>query len=142
MNWLTEWKREPFHKKEYAKFGAYAQSRAGFCWACGADNRSQPKTYFAPWMIQRCHIVSKPRLEDRRAVVLLCPVCHFDEVHRKKTLSIENLLWLKRLFDPNWFCLEFLQKCSIRRIQQPLELPAAFVSRFMKTGLTRGKINA
>jgi len=45
------------------------------CWAC--RGRRKPEWWHAPWNpVERAHIVNKPRVEDRRAVVLLCPLCH------------------------------------------------------------------
>ncbi len=87
-----------------------------WCWACGRDNRQRPKFWAgAPWYLQRAHIAAgsgtMPRLVDRRAIIVLCPLCH--HVHRHtggqvvkvngqdvRTLGDEHTLWIKCVRDP------------------------------------------
>lgn len=146
MNWLSEWKtnrRE--HERKYREFSAYANER-GFCWACGRTGsyRDKPKNWFAPWLIHRAHIVNKPRLEDRRCVNLLCPICHDIADGRRavdRELTTANMLFLKQLFDPTHFDLVLLQRCSVRKLPGATDLSAAFLLEFQqRRGLTRSQI--
>ncbi len=43
-----------------------------WCWYCGRGYTDIPDWWHAPWVIERAHIVNKPRAEDRRAAILLC----------------------------------------------------------------------
>lgn len=102
------------------------------CWACGAWKRQE--NYFAPWMIERAHIVNKPRRLDRRLVVMLCSVCHrishgerlsgFD----RSKLELAHLLTLKKECDPDWWDLEFIQRHSIRILPELEPLPFEYRS--------------
>jgi len=99
-----------------------------YCWCCGRDCSTLPIWWLAPFLIERAHIVNKPRSKDRRAVVLLCSICHrvqhgaiIREAEHKKpfpAISLENMLWMKWKFDREYLDLGFLRTCSIR------ELPA------------------
>lgn len=95
-----------------------------WCWWCG---RGQ-ETYYAPdwwgsvWLIERAHIVNKPRVEDRRAVVLLCSLCHklsHGETFNQETIrapSLNNMLWIKERFDPGFYCRRWLRDRSVRSL--------------------------
>jgi len=105
-----------------------------WCWSCGAGGSDAPKKWHGPFLIERAHIVNKPRVEDRRAVVLLCSLCHRQEHgsdvsaygrKSKSGLELPELLWLKRRFDPKYFDREFLSKhCvgKLPRAQRPVGL--------------------
>jgi hypothetical protein len=105
----------------------YEQYRGEQCQACGATRRLPG--YYAPWFIERAHIVNKPRICDRRAVVLLCSVCHkFQHGERlsgflRPKLQLEHLLAIKFTCDPDYYDHEFLQRYSVRILPDPLELP-------------------
>lgn len=88
-------------------------------------------------MIERAHIVNKPRRIDRRAVLGLCSICHKTQHGERLAgfsryrLDVSNMLALKELIDPDWFDLEFLQTCSVRRLPAP-KLPDGFNSDVLK----------
>lgn len=146
MGWLQDWKADKrSHVATYHDFRDYAQ-QGGFCWACGrtAAFRDKPCDYGAKWIIQRAHITSKPRLEDRRVVNLLCPCCHeiCDDAGDDR-ITLENMIFLKQLFDPEWFDIDLLQKCSIRILPAACDLSADMIAEFQsRRGLTREPINA
>lgn len=100
-----------------------------FCWACGRDDRQRPDNWFADrWEMHRAHLAAGAskmiRLLDRRAAVILCPLCHF--VHTTNgigrnmvcgqeipQLSNANVLFLKRCrdvdhWDPDWLAKHWL----------------------------------
>lgn len=108
-----------------------------FCWACGRGKNSRPSWWHATWLIERAHIVNKPRVEDRRCVVLLCSGCHKGSVHGERfpqrelpRLSVANLIWLKRLQDSAYFDLSFLQRHSVRILPRAAKPPAAFSAEY------------
>lgn len=96
-----------------------------YCWQCGREWRHQPRDWFAPWIIERAHVVSSPRAKDRRAVILLCSGCHRASHgintagDRFQSCELRVALWLKRTFDPDYFDLEFLQRHSIVKLPRP-----------------------
>jgi len=110
-----------------------AQTDWPCCWACGrmGDWFHQPGWWNAPWLLHRAHIVSHPRVEDARVIVLLDPVCH-GRAHNERyavepdvpALTLANLLWLKQAFEPARFDWEFLQRHSTQRLPEPESLPA------------------
>lgn len=90
-----------------------------YCWGCGEDNYP-PQWWNAPWLIERAHIVNNPRRKDRRAIVLLCSECHkqshgnvFPQGQGLSRLTVGNMLWLKRTYDPWFYDREFLGTCCI-----------------------------
>ena len=93
------------------------------CWACFSN--SKPKNYLGPWLIERAHIVNKPRREDRRLVVMLCTICHKAN-HGERIagnirprLTTSMMIQIKKEFDPLWFDLEFMGKHSVRMLYEP-----------------------
>lgn len=96
-----------------------------WCWWCGRGLEHQPASWSAPWIIERAHIVNNPRREDRRAVVLLCSMCHRVQHGEQLVLpgmtqivrpGLAQLIWMKRNRDPEFFCREFLQANHIGRL--------------------------
>ena len=106
-----------------------------YCWAC--RGRRKPEWWHAPWNpVERAHIVNKPRVEDRRAVVLLCPLCHNALDQRVKyandnrpQLTVGNAVWLKIEYDPQYFDLDFLKRHSVRQDLASEPLPAWYRRR-------------
>jgi len=95
------------------------------CWACGRSDRDRPSWWNAPWLIERSHIVNKPRAEDRRAVVLLCSLCH--RIQHGETfynlrdapvvpLTVANMLWLKRQHDPAFYDRQWLEAHTVGKL--------------------------
>lgn len=110
-----------------------------FCWACGRTGRYQdkPAWWFGPWLIERAHIANKPRARDRRAVILLCSLCHrVQHGERFKgsdlpQLTTENMRWLKCCADSEWYDEEFLRRHSIRRDMLVHEPPREYQDEFI-----------
>ncbi len=104
-----------------------------WCFWCGRGLEHRPNGWFAPWLIERAHIVNKPRVEDRRAVILLCSWCHKVQHGEQLVLpgvkpsdlrpSLSNMLWLKKYFDPEYYDWNWLNRHSVG------QLPAARCSR-------------
>lgn len=102
------------------------------CWMCGrtADFSDKPSWWHGPWLIERHHIVRKPRVEDRRAVVMLDSFCHrvqhgdwfvqADAHTRPATLS--QLLWLKKRRDPRYWDRAWLAKHVVGKLPRAKEL--------------------
>lgn len=101
------------------------------CWACGRYVWHCPEWWAGPFFIHRAHVVSHPRVEDARVIVLLDPMCH-GRAHGERyaaepdvpALTVANLLWLKITFDKPRFDREFLQRHSVQRLPEPEPLPA------------------
>lgn len=100
------------------------------CWACGAS--SCPRGWYAPWLVERAHIVNKPRREDRRVCVLLCSVCHRVQHGERLAgfarprLELPHMLALKITCDPGFWDPAFMQSCSVQRLPEPEVLPEFF----------------
>ena len=114
------------HPDRYNHF--VAEAATPWCWGCGRGDRDPPDWYHAPWFLQRHHIVNKPRVEDRRAVILLCPVCH-GRIHGERyresqgwALTLPAQLWLKRTYDRDFYDRGFLRKHHIGRLP-PAHIP-------------------
>lgn len=94
------------------------------CWACGEGCWAMPDGWGAPWSIERAHIVSKPRVEDRRVIVMLCSACHkaqHGEVlpgFERPALTVGQMLWLKRERDRQWYDPVFLAKHCVGRLPE------------------------
>lgn len=122
-------------KQAYRHF--IIESAYCWCWLCGRDQWQRPEWWHAPWMLHRSHIVRSPRIEDPRAVVIQCPVCH-DVFHGKRfaaepnlpPITIGNLLWLKERFQPELFDRTFLQRYSVQRLPRASAPPAVYVAAY------------
>ena len=106
------------------------------CWACGRSLMQWPHDWGAPWVIERAHIVHNPRVEDRRAVILLDSACHRTS-HGERIagwelpqLTVAMMLWLKRERDPAFYDLAFLQKHSIKRLPEPEPPPQEYLDAY------------
>lgn len=128
-------------------------SRKQFCWLSGYTARFKPRWWSSPWWLQVAHIHSgsgsAKRMDDRRAVVLLCPLAHELHVadshrHRTKvignvpypTIDASHLIWLKRYFDPNFYDEDYLERIWIGSPPRPTK-PDDFWIQMLKrhTGL-------
>ena len=108
------------------------------CWFCGRWGHEVPERWNSPWLLEKCHIVNKPRVCDVRVIVLMCSGCH------KKSHGLEiagfdieaptlaNMIWLKKIFDPDRFDLAFLRKHSIGNLPEPKEPPDSVQKEFRK----------
>lgn len=113
----------PWQEPDYNARFEYDAMRSLFfsCWFCLASKK--PFDYFGPWVIERAHIVNKPRREDRRLVVMLCTICH-KASHGERVagfvrpkLSAANMAYLKQQHDPEWFDLPFINAHSVRIVE-------------------------
>ena len=93
------------------------------CWSCGRTANQRPRWWCAPWLIERAHIVNNPRLERREVCLLLCSLCHkvdhgerFPELPHLKPLTMVEKLQAKRRFDPDFYDMDLLQSCSVKRL--------------------------
>lgn len=100
-----------------------------WCWACGRMSVDRPRGWAGPWLIERAHIVNKPRVEDRRVCVLLCTRCH-QRSHGLSgpKISLENMLWLKMKFDPVFYHRAFLGRYCVGNLPRAKKMPAYFVN--------------
>lgn len=133
---------------EYATFAE--NHRFAFCWACGRDRSHQPSDWYAPWMVERAHIIPGRRVEDPRAVILLCSLCHRishaykggrffveGEPYTITPLDLSHRLWLKRRFDPGNYSRPFLETLAIKRLPTIHKPPLAY---FKQLESRRGEI--
>lgn len=112
-----------------------------FCWLSGLGARTPVDNWNAEWFLQVAHIASGQgkarRVDDRRAVVLLCPLahdCHVSDSDRFTTKTIcgkdyptideRHTLWIKREMDPDHYDPDFLSKIWIGNLPEPQEPPA------------------
>lgn len=113
-----------------------------WCWACGRGPEpwEKPPDWFGPWYVERAHIVNKPRVLDRRLVVLLCSLCHRasrwerivtdDRPSGWPRLELPHLLWLKLAYDRDFYDREFLQAHSVRRLPRAQQPPACYIREY------------
>lgn len=107
-----------------------------FCWYCGRSASESPKHWYGPFLIERAHIVSSPRIEDRRVAVLFCSVCH--RVSHGEQIygfdlpapTVGHMLWLKRVFDREFYDLEFMRQFSIGNLPACLVPPVSVMAEF------------
>jgi len=107
-----------------------------FCWLSGWTQSYKPKNWNGPWKLQVAHIASGAgkavRAQDRRAVIVLSPLCHdlhvsnSDRLPNKKignvvypTFDERHTLFLKKIFDPEYYSEEYLQSIWIGKLPSP-----------------------
>jgi hypothetical protein len=112
-----------------------------WCWACGRDQFEIPAGWFGPWFIERSHITrSPPRIEDVRAVVLLCSLCHktshweriflAGSLNPLPRLHTEHLLDLKRRFDRANYDRQWLTEHHVGTLPRCQKLPAIYLAQY------------
>lgn len=96
-----------------------------WCWHCGRGIEHWPRGWHAPYTVERAHICNKPRKEDRRAVILLCTLCHkiqhgerlaLPEAASIPQLTLPQMLWLKKEHDEAYYSRAFLQGCHVGKL--------------------------
>lgn len=120
-----------------------------FCWLSGMG---KPKEWGAPWMLHKAHIASGTgeaiRVDDRRAIVLLCPLAHMCHVsnadgmefaickQRWPAIDARHTLYLKQKFDPEYYDRAWLQDIWIGQLPQAVKPPQFWLSiLYNNTGL-------
>jgi hypothetical protein len=110
-----------------------------FCWLSGWTASCGPKGWFGPRILHVAHIASggsrAVRVDDRRAVILLHPLCHDLHVSNSETFSSKvingvryptiderHTLFLKKILDPDYYDPEYLQSIWIGKLPPP-EMP-------------------
>ena len=110
-----------------------------WCWLCGRSQLDQPVGWYAPWLLERSHIVSSPRREDARAVVLLCSLCHrlshgIDVRIPGEVLlpgaTVSEMLWLKRRFDASRYDRGWLQLHCVGRLPRAVRPKLSVLSEY------------
>lgn len=107
-----------------------------FCWLSGWTPSFRPRGWHGPTHLQIAHIASgggrAVRVDDRRAVILLSPLCHDlhvsdSDAFPEKTISgiiyptidERHSLFLKKVFDPDYYDLNFLKSIWIGNLPSP-----------------------
>ncbi len=123
--------------KHFAKCHDYP-----WCWACGRSVYDVPEGWHFPWFIERAHMIPFPvRIEDVRAVALLCSLCHKTSHGERVILTAgqnplprlqpEHLLDLKRRFDRENYDREWLKaRYSWRVPERSEKLPAIYLAQY------------
>jgi len=129
----------PPTNREYAAF--VQNSVYQCCWACGRTERweHKPNDWCGSWWLQKAHVVNSPRVEDVRAVVIQCPLCHsmehghrYPEFAHVPKLTIANLLWLKLKYDPTRYDRTFLQRYCLGKLPRAQQLPLWYDNEWLK----------
>jgi hypothetical protein len=119
-----------------------------YCWLSGWSTR--PEGYYGPWHLQVAHIASgggrARRVDDRRAVIVLCPIAHDLHVSnsdvfcervingvRYPTIDERHSLWLKKQFDPEYYDEDFLKTVWIGTLPTPEPPPMMWRQEFFKS---------
>lgn len=107
-----------------------------FCWLSGWTASYKPKEWDGPTKLQVAHIASGAgkalRADDRRAVIICSPLCHSlhvsnsDRLPNMKigrvvypTFDERHSLFLKKVFDPDFYDPEYLQSIWIGKLPTP-----------------------
>lgn len=108
-----------------------------WCQACGRGRsmHDPPACWCGPRILQRAHLScgsgAMLRAIDRRAILVLCPVCHFVHRHGRDNVTIGgqqfrpihdcHMLWLKQRRDPDWWDLPYLRQLWNHALPRPTE---------------------
>lgn len=113
-----------------------AETESPWCWYCGRGLWDKPAWWNAGFLIERAHIVSMSRVEDRRVIIALCSACHF-ATHNQSLFgytlpaaTVGHMLWLKRTFDREYYDPEFMRKYSVGNLPKCLVPPAVVMREF------------
>lgn len=103
-------------REMYEEFAQQCQS----CWFCTTRHERQLVNE-----LHIAHIIGGPgRSHDRRNIIRLCRDCHRAQ-HGERwpgsppQLSLANMLWLKKTFDPIYYDRKYLQSRRIQRNHLP-----------------------
>lgn len=121
---------------KYNEDAATVHEVSKFCWLCGRTQSYRPIWFHGPYYLQIAHIASGGgrafRVNDRRAVGLLCTICHHLHVsdadrlptmqvgkHKYPTIDERHTLYLKKAFDPEHYDPEWLASIWIGNVPKP-----------------------
>lgn len=114
----------------------------------------RPNNWYGDWWLQVAHLSSGSgamfRVNDRRAVVLLCPLAHECHVHDRvaiptkringkeyPTVDAANLMWIKQIMDPNFYDPEFVTRIWTGTPPEPAKPHSFWLNMlFENTGLS------
>ena len=120
-----------------------------FCWISGYTANYRPANWGAPWHLQVAHIASGQgrarRVDDRRAVIVLCPLVHdlhVSDSDRMPTKTISGIcyptiderhtLWIKQKMDKEFYDEEFLAAIWIGNLPEPNRPPDRWMQELYK----------
>lgn len=119
-----------------------------YCYWCGRSRHDQPRWWSTRFIIERAHVVNKPRRLDRRHAILLCSMCHMMEhgaEFDRSTLrapTLPEMLMCKWTFDRKYFDRASMQESYVGRLpNRARRLPSAVWSSHRHFQLIRGTIN-
>lgn len=112
-----------------------------FCWLSGWTPSFRPKNWHGPTALQVAHIASgggrAVRVDDRRAVISLSPLCHMLHVSNSEglpemsingvvypTIDERHTLFLKKVFDPEFYDENYLSSIWIGKLPTPEKPPS------------------
>lgn len=113
---------------------------ARHCWMSGITLSAKPEGWWADWYLEIAHIASGQgrarRVDDRRAVVVMCSLAHKLHVSNSDrlpsavingaeypTIDERHTLYVKRYFDRKCFDINFLQTIWIGKVPDPKRPP-------------------
>lgn len=118
-----------------------------FCWLCGRTEGMPPENWYSPFRLEVAHIASGQgdalRVDDRRAVTLLCSRCHLcHQNHAGGTMNIGGIdyptidarhtLWLKMKMDRKFYDRKFLAEYWIGTVPIPEPPPSFFLEEMAR----------
>jgi len=120
-----------------------------FCWLCGATPSLKPDGWGAEFRLEIAHIASGQgdalRIDDIRAVTLLCSRCHklhVSDSDRLPTMNINGIdyptidarhtLWIKMKLDREYYDRKFLAEFWIGTVPIPEKPPNFFLEELAK----------
>jgi len=118
-----------------------------FCWSCGVDNVRRRSTEYTPGIdyprdLENHHIVgASGRVHIRQNLSRLCTMCHdlvegdcirSESGDQMPRLTLENVLWLKMVFDPDWYDPSVIERLRHQAVDEPLRPPIWFETEFTR----------
>lgn len=120
-----------------------------FCWLSGYTESYRPPGWHAPWKLEVAHIASGQgravRVDDVRAVILLCPLAHrlhVSDADRLPVMTVagrtwptideRHTLWLKKKLDPKNYDEKFLGKIWVGKLPTPVKPPQFWMDEFFR----------
>lgn len=116
-----------------------------FCWGCGRSAFDRPEGWYGPFRLERHHVVSSTRVEDPRAIVTLCIVCH-KTAHGDRLfmngkpwhlpkLERCHLLFLKKAHDPTRYDRPWMQLHISGTLPRAVRPPNVYVAEYQSRQL-------